>query len=154
MLLWTETNSKGNNNCGSKRWKTIGPCHISIIHIMKSKFCLFVWLCACSRFLTQCTLSAKNWDATKNPAVDLKLILMHHFSSILPLDLAQYCLVLSTALNSYFTHLNNHSKYGRPKVLTRVIYAPRYLPTVCISVCQNSVFLSNSRGTSINDVRF
>ena len=31
-----------------------------------------------------CTLSAKDRGATKNPAVDLELILMHHFSRILP----------------------------------------------------------------------
>ena len=30
------------------------------------------------------------------------------------------------------THLKNHSKYGRPKVLKSAIYAPRSLPTVCI----------------------
>ena len=29
-----------------------------------------------------CTLSAKDRGATKNPAVDLEVILMHHFSSL------------------------------------------------------------------------
>jgi hypothetical protein len=33
-----------------------------------------------------CTLSAKDLGATKNPAVDLELILVHHFSRILCLD--------------------------------------------------------------------
>ena len=80
--------------------------------------------------LRLCTLSAKDRGATKNPAVDLELILMHHFSRILCLDLSS---VLSKALNSYFKHLNNHSKYGRPKVLKSVIYAPRSLPTVSMA---------------------
>ena len=31
-----------------------------------------------------CTLSANDQGTTKNPAVDLELILMHHFSRILP----------------------------------------------------------------------
>ena len=50
-----------------------------------------------SRFWPVCTLSAKDRGATKNPAVDLELILMHHFSRILRLDFSS---VLSTALNS------------------------------------------------------
>ena len=58
--------------------------------------------------------------STKNPADDLELILVHYFSRSLPLDFSS---VLSTTLNSYFTHLNNHSKYGRPKVLKSVISA-------------------------------
>ena len=57
---------------------------------------------------------------------------MHHFSRILRLSSLDLSSVLSTALNSYFRHLNNHSKYGRPKVLKSVIYAPRSLPTVSI----------------------
>ena len=47
----------------------------------------------------QCSLSAEDRGVTKNPAVDLKLILMHHFSRILRLDFSS---VLSTSLNSYF----------------------------------------------------
>ena len=50
-----------------------------------------------SLYLQQCTLSAKDRGATKNQAVDLELILMHHFSRILRLDFSS---VLSTALNS------------------------------------------------------
>ena len=42
-----------------------------------------------------CTLSAKDRGATKNPA-DLELILMHHFSRILSLDISS---VLSKALS-------------------------------------------------------
>ena len=41
---------------------------------------------AISNFFLQCTLLAKDGDATKNPAVDLELILMHHFSRILCLE--------------------------------------------------------------------
>ena len=78
----------------------------------------------------------KERGATKSPADDLELILMHHNFRILRLDFSS---VLSKALNSYFTHLNNHSKYGQPKVLKSVIYAPRSLPTVCIvKRCQRS----------------
>ena len=44
----------------------------------------------------QCTLSAKDRGATNNPAVDLELILMHHFSRILRLDFSS---VLSKALS-------------------------------------------------------
>ena len=75
----------------------------------------------------QCTLSAKDRGATKNPVVDLELILMHHFSRILRLSSLDLSSVLSTALNSYFRYLNNHSK-----VLKSVIYVPWSLPTVCI----------------------
>ena len=80
----------------------------------------------------QCTLSAKDRGVTKNPAVHFELILMHHFSRILRLSSLDLSSVLSMALNSYFRHLNNHSKYGRPKVLKSIIYAPWSLPTVCI----------------------
>ena len=89
----------------------------------------------CNFLKTLCTLSAKDRGATK---VDLELILMHHFSRILRLDITSVLsrsTEYSTQLFSsrpYFTHLNNHSKYGRPKVLKSVIYAPRSLPTVCI----------------------
>ena len=52
-----------------------------------------------------CTLSAKDQGTTKNPAVDLELILMHHFSRILRLDVSS---VLSTALNSLVASLTSH----------------------------------------------
>ena len=67
-----------------------------------------------------CTLSARDRGATKNPAVDLELILMHHFSRIFCLDFSS---VLSIGTQLYFAHLKNHSKYGRPKVLKHAIYA-------------------------------
>ena len=70
------------------------------------------------------TVSAKDRGATKNPAVDLGT---NFDASTFYQDVSS---VLSKALNSYFKHLNNHSKYGRPKVLKSVIYAP--LPTVSI----------------------
>ena len=38
--------------------------------------------------LSLCTLSAKDWGATKNPVVDLELILIHHFCRILCLDVS------------------------------------------------------------------
>ena len=80
-----------------------------------------------------CTLSAKDrGPCTKNPVVDLELI--HHFSRVLPLD---YWLSTEYGTQPYFAHLNNHSKYGRPKVLKHAIYAPRSLPTVCILVWVN-----------------
>ena len=46
-----------------------------------------------------CTLSAKDRGGTKNPAVDLELILMHHFSRILCLSSLDLSSVLSTALS-------------------------------------------------------
>ena len=49
-----------------------------------------------SHLPNQCTLSAKDRGATKNPVVDLELILMHHFSRILHLDFSS---VLSKALS-------------------------------------------------------
>ena len=55
-------------------------------------------------FSTPCTLSAKDLGATKNPAVDLELILVHHFSRILCVDASS---VLSTALNSLVTGLTS-----------------------------------------------
>ena len=51
-----------------------------------------------------CTLSANDRGATKNPVVNLELILMHHFSRILRLDVSS---VLSTALNSLVAGLTS-----------------------------------------------
>ena len=86
-----------------------------------------------SLFFLPCTLSAKDWGATKNPGVNLELILMHHFPRILQLNLSS---VLSMALNSLvlLLHASQQSlKIWLTTVLKSVIYAPRSLPTVCIS---------------------
>ena len=82
-------------------------------------------------YIAECTLSAKDRGATKNQVVNLELILMHHFSRILHLDVSS---VLSTALNSLLALL--HASKQLLKIWSSKSAKKHHL---CVSISANSL---------------
>ena len=91
----------------------------------------------------QCTLSANDRGATKNPVVNLELILMHHFSRILRLDVSS---VLSTALNSLVALL--HTSQQSLKKWSTKSAKKRHLCALISAHSQHSKKMSTELGKS------
>jgi len=73
--------------------------------------------------MNQCTLSAKDRGATKNPAVDLEVILMHHFSRIFRLDASS---VLSRS-TEYSTQLFSSWPYFTQNMIDQKCYKASFM---------------------------